>query len=183
MHSSDPSRTHTPAPAPLSGERRAALQSVRALVGALRRSARSVEHRTGVTNAQLFVLRALARREGVSLAELAALARTRRNAVSAVVSRLVRQGLVRRARAEDDRRRVTLALTARARALLRRAPEPPTARLIDALETLSEREARALARGLGALTRALALDPAPAGMLFEEEAREAAPARETRRAS
>lgn len=183
MHSSDPSGPIPHASAPLSGERRAALQSVRALVGVLRRSARSVERHTGVTNAQLFLLRALARREDASLAELAALARTRRNAVSAVVTRLVRQGLVRRTRAEADRRRVRLALTARGRTLLRRAPEPPTARLIDALETLSAREARALARGLGALTHALSLDPMPAGMLFEEEEREAAATRETRRVS
>ena len=36
------------------------LDAIRALVGALARSARSVERRTGVTTAQLFVLRQLA---------------------------------------------------------------------------------------------------------------------------
>ena len=42
-----------------------------------------------------------------------------------------------------------MSLTAAGRALVRRAPEPPTARLFTALEQLDDREQRALASGGG----------------------------------
>jgi DNA-binding MarR family transcriptional regulator len=147
------------------------LERLRVLIGALTRSARSVERRTGVTNAQLFILQQLANAPGLSINDLAARAHTRQNAVSTVVARLARDGLVKRSRSADDGRRVTLALTAAGRALVRRAPAPPTARVIAALDTLPEREIRLLARSLDALIRAMALQDEKPGMLFEDGSR------------
>src|ERR671935_128422 len=112
--------TDTPQPA---AERALALQCIRALVGTLSRSARAVERRTGVTNAQLFVLQQLAAGEGLSINELAARALTGQNTVSTVVARLVERGLVRRKRAEDDARRAVVSLPPAGRRLLERAPE------------------------------------------------------------
>lgn len=141
------------------------------LIGALTRSARSVERRTGLTNAQLFILRQLGDAPGLSINDLAARAHTRQNAVSTIVARLVRDGLVRRSRSPDDGRRVTLALAPAGRALLRRAPASPTARVIAALDTMPEREIRSLARSLGVLVRAMKLQDEEPAMLFEKDSR------------
>ena len=142
---------------------------IRALVGVLQRSARAIEQRTGVTNAQLFVLRQLAGAETRSINELAALALTQQSTVSTVVARLARRGLVRCGRAPDDGRRATVALTAAGSILLRHAPKPPTGRLLDALATLGDRELNALAVGLRALGTAMQVSFRDAPLLFEED--------------
>jgi DNA-binding MarR family transcriptional regulator len=144
-----------------------ALQAIRRLIAALQASARAVEIRTGVTNAQLFLLRALEEREQLSVGELAVMARTQQSTASIIVQRLVRGGLVRRRASPDDARRVLLTLTARGRATLRHAPVPPTARLLSALQDLSPADRQALLRGLEALHRNLGLRREEPGMLFE----------------
>jgi DNA-binding MarR family transcriptional regulator len=143
------------------------LDAIRALVGALSRSARSVERRTGVTTAQLFVLRQLAENDRPSLGEIAERTLTRQSTVSVVVARLERRGLLRRERAADDRRRLELSLTAAGRRLLARAPMPTTGRLLGALDELTDEQLRALSAGLDALTTALGVGSRSAGMLFE----------------
>jgi MarR family transcriptional regulator, lower aerobic nicotinate degradation pathway regulator len=145
----------------------AALQAIRRLVAALQASARAVEIRTGVTNAQLFLLRALEERDQLAIGELAVMARTQQSTVSIIVQRLVRNGLVSRRASPDDARRVLLTLTVQGRATLRHAPVPPTARLLSALQDLAPAERRALLRGLEALHRNLGLKGEEPGMLFE----------------
>lgn len=143
-----------------------ALDALRVIVGALSRSARAVETRTGITNAQVFLLQQL--RDGVlSMGELAELAHTHQSTVSIVVARLARAGLVAKARASDDARRAVVSLTPAGRALLRRAPAPPAADLLLAVERLSLGDARRLADGLHALVRSLGLEDHPPTMLFE----------------
>ena len=119
-----------------------ALQSIRALVAALHESARAVEHSTGVTNAQLFILRELATTDGLSINDLASRALTGQNAISTIVTRLGGRGLVRRQRATDDGRRVLVSLTPAGRRLVERAPEPPTARLMAALVSMTPEDGR-----------------------------------------
>src|SRR5579871_3350761 len=144
-----------------------ALQCVRALVKVLRRSARAVERRTGVTNAQLFILRQLAATDGLSINEIADRALTGQNTVSTIVARLARQSLVRRGRVLSDGRRVVVTLTPTGRRLLRHAPEPPTARLLTALDRMPVGSVAALGRTIRALLQALGASDEVAGMLFE----------------
>ena len=148
-------------------DRAVAAQCIRALVRALHQSARTVERGTGVTNAQLFILQQLGGTHALSINELAERALTGQNAVSTVVERLVRRGLVRRARAADDARRVVATLTPAGRKLLERAPEPPTSRLLTALAEMPAATLPSLARGLRALVHAMGLSEELAGMLFE----------------
>ena len=124
-----------------------ALLLLRALVDSLSSSARAVERRTGVTNAQLFLLHELAASGPLGIGELAVRARTQPSTVSIVVSRLARAGLLTKARGRDDARRAIVRITEAGRRLARHAPVPPTARLLDALDRLPAREAAGLARG------------------------------------
>src|ERR1035437_8183879 len=144
-----------------------ALKGVRTLVAALSQSARAVERRTGVTNAQLFLLQQLAEAASRSVNDLAALGLTQQSTVSIVVARLVRAGLAAKRRSAEDGRVAVISITPKGRRLLAHAPVPPTSELLRAIEALSDRDARSLADGLGALVDALGLSPPPVTMLFE----------------
>jgi DNA-binding MarR family transcriptional regulator len=144
-----------------------ALAVLRALVGILSSSARAVERRTGVTNAQLFLLQQIAASGPCSLGELAELAHTQPSTVSVVIGRLQRAGLVTRVRAVDDRRRAVIALTGSGNRLLRRAPKAPTARLLEAMRALDDRDARHLVHGLKPLLAALGASHSAPPMMFE----------------
>ncbi|MDF2775247.1 MAG: regulatory protein MarR [Geminicoccaceae bacterium] len=134
------------------------LDALRSLVRELRLASREAEQRVGVHGAQLHALRQLADSSATSLTELAERTHTDISSVSVVVSRLVEQGLVARKSADDDRRRLSLGLTARGRAVVRRAPEPGTSRLLRAASKLSDREIHTLATSLAKLANGLRKD-------------------------
>ena len=90
----------------------AVLEAVRRLVRFLRLAEADAQAATGLSAAQLFILRQLADQPASSLAELAERTLTDPSSVSSVVDRLVRRGLVRRHRPRSDARRVELRLTA-----------------------------------------------------------------------
>lgn len=144
-----------------------ALGCVRALVQVLSDAARTVETKTGLTNAQLFLLWQIRDGREVTVNDLAALAMTSQSTVSIVLSRLERKGLVKRARSPADGRRVILGLTAAGKQILRRAPKPATSEVIRALHRLRPEDLRAVCRGLRALGRELGSDSGTPSMLFE----------------
>jgi DNA-binding MarR family transcriptional regulator len=154
-----------------------ALDAIRKLVRLLGESARLAQGRTGITGAQLFVLRVLGDHPGLSINELAERTMTHQSSVSVVVSRLVERGLVSRAPAPDDRRRQLVTLTPRGRAIRRTGPAVAQEVLVQAIRALSPARRRALAVSLRALTDALGLSDQTAPMFFEEEDRNQTPRR------
>jgi len=128
-----------------------AFRCIRALIAVLQTSARAVESRSGLTNAQLFLLRQIAATDGLTINDLADRTSAAQSSVSVVVARLVKSGRVRRGRVPGDGRRVKLTATARGRTTLRRAPAPTTERLLDALGRLKPGDIRSISRGLEAL--------------------------------
>lgn len=158
-----------PAPRhPASADRATALMTLRALFGALTRSARAIESHTGITNAQLFLLRQFTSATPLSINDLAERVHTRQNTVSSVVNRLVAARLVEKVRSRDDARRAALSLTAKGRRMLSRAPASPTEVLIAGIAALAPRQARNLADGLHALVGVLDLEVEQAPLFFEE---------------
>jgi DNA-binding MarR family transcriptional regulator len=153
----------------------ASLDALRRIVQALRLGAGEGRRRTGVSSAQLFALQQIAEHPSVSINDLAALTFTHQSSVSVVVQRLVAQGLVSKVAATDDRRRQRLALTAKGRRALRRAPEAVQERLIAAIVALPMSRRRQLAQALTDVARSVApgeAAPYPP-MLFEETPRRA----------
>lgn len=118
--------------------------------------------------AQLFVLRTLGRKEGLSLLELASETRTDPSSVSVVVKRLEERRLVARRRDPRDRRRIRLSLTGRGRALLAGAPQAPQDDLIAALAAMSAADRKRLVRLLERLTAAIGGTGRRPSMFFEE---------------
>jgi DNA-binding MarR family transcriptional regulator len=150
-----------------------ALDAIRKLIRALGESARMAQGRTGITGAQLFVVRVLAAQPGgLSINELAERTMTHQSSVSVVVTRLAARGLVTRSPSPDDRRRQIVTLTPRGRTLHRTAPAVAQEMLVAAIRGLSPARRRALATSLRALTDTLGLsDQTAAPMFFEEEDR------------
>ena len=144
------------------------LDALRRVLRALRVAARDTLVTSGVSAAQLYVLRALSDDAEASLSELADRTMTDRTSVKAVVDRLVEGGLVTKRTSTEDRRRAAVRITLKGRTVLRGAPRPPTALLVEGLELLEPADLRRLARGLRALTRSMRIDEERAGMLFED---------------
>jgi DNA-binding MarR family transcriptional regulator len=151
------------------------VDAFRRVLRRLRVAARKTELATGLSAAQLFVLSAVADAPGCSVNDITQATMTDRSSVAAVIDRLVEQGYVTRRQADSDRRRASIAITAKGRRAMRLAPPAPTALLISALRDLPAVQLRNLSTGLLALTRAMGIAEEPAGMLFDD-----APAR-TRR--
>lgn len=153
------------------------MNAIRALVAALHHSARAVERDTGVTNAQLFVVRELAQNEPLSINDIAGRAMTLQSTASLLVTRLVNRGLVRRTADANDARRALITLTARGRRIARRAPEPPTAQVLRALRKLDSETRARLGDALTHLLDSMGLSRTESPPLFERS-----PKRSSRRA-
>ncbi len=96
---------------------------------------------------------------------------TDRTSVAAVVDRMLDARLVSREPSKEDKRRAAIAITRKGRAVLARAPEPPTALLVAGLESLTPPQRSRVAKGLSELAHAMGLSAGPAPMLFEDEAK------------
>jgi DNA-binding MarR family transcriptional regulator len=146
------------------------LDSFRRLVRLLRLSSREAERQVGLSGAQLFVLQKLSEAKMLSINDLADSTHTHQSSVSVVAQTLVDKGLVSRARAEDDARRLELKLTPAARALLRKAPGAAQDRLIAAIGKLPAATRRQLAVDLAKLVAEAGLGDGEAPMLMDDGA-------------
>ena len=152
-------------------EVRAALDAFRSIVQALRLGAGGSS--AGLSSAQLFALQLIAEQPSLSINELAALTFTHQSSVSVVVQRLVAQRMVAKIASPEDRRRHCLAVTAKGKAAVRRAPKAVQQQLIAAIAALPAAERRTLVRALDRVARRVAPDlvATRAPMLFEERGR------------
>ncbi|MEO8627293.1 MAG: MarR family transcriptional regulator [Betaproteobacteria bacterium] len=121
------------------------------MLQASRPQSSAVERRYGVTGAQLWALRELARQPGVRVTDLAAAMALHQSTVSNMIDKLIRKRLIRRERGDEDRRVVRLHLTVAAARVLRAAPTPGSGMLANALEGLPSSALTGLDRQLEAL--------------------------------
>ncbi|MBV9109466.1 MAG: MarR family transcriptional regulator, partial [Gemmatimonadetes bacterium] len=124
------------------------MDSLRALVRALRISTRAVEKEIGISGAQLFVLQQLRDAPARSVNELADRTSTHQSSVSTVVSRLVERGLARREASAEDARRMEISITERGRQVVSGAPRTAQIRMQEVLLRMSPEEVHDLAVGL-----------------------------------
>jgi MarR family transcriptional regulator, organic hydroperoxide resistance regulator len=121
---------------------------------ALERLSRRMEVSWGVTAQQRMIVRCVGRYPGITANQLAGYLHVDAGTVSAAVGRLERKGLLERRRADRDRRRLTLGLTAAGRGIDQAAAslERAVERL---LETSSAEELSSTRRVLASLTALL----------------------------
>lgn len=93
------------------------LQRIWELNHALQRLSSRMERTLGISAPQRFIVRCVGRYPGMTAGQLATMLHLDRGSVSAALRRLERQGLLKRRRDPRDRRRVTLGLTRKGRAM------------------------------------------------------------------
>ena len=145
------------------------MDSLRAVVRALRISTRAIEKEIGISGAQLFVLQQLAEAPARSVNELAERTSTHQSSVSTVVSRLVERGLARRAPSAEDGRRMEISISDQGRKLQQAAPRTVQMTMQEALRRMDPAQVRALADGLESLVREGGFAEQPVPMFFEDE--------------
>ena len=154
----------------MGNESRQIMDQFRRIVQALRSSHRAAGH-LKLTGAQLFVLKVIADAgRPLSIGEIAERTQTDQSTVSVVASRLVDRGYISRKQNPDDTRRAELSLTARGRAIQKKAPATVgQQRLSASVDNLSKRDARALLKYLDRIVNDMQIADAEPEMLFEEQ--------------
>ena len=109
----------------------------------------------GLSPEQVSILVSIKYAPGICAADLAAGERVSAAAMSKLVSRLERDGLVTRTQSADDRRRVGLTLTEEGQRVLRRVRSRRTAWLATRLRELDPEELDAVAAAVEPLTQLL----------------------------
>lgn len=145
------------------------MDSIRAVVRALRINTRAIELEIGISLAQLFVLQQVAERPATSLNDLAERTATHQSSVSVVVRRLVDRGLVTRRADTADKRRVQIEVTPAGEKLLVGAPETIQVRLVAALGHLDASERKQLAQLLTKWLDAAGINYSSPPMMGEDE--------------
>jgi MarR family transcriptional regulator, organic hydroperoxide resistance regulator len=126
----------------------AVLMQFRQIFGSVRHHFRQVEDRCGITGSQLWVLREVSGKPGIGVSALARRLSIHQSTCSQLVESLVARRYLRKARSEEDQRRVGLSVTRAAERLLAAAPGPAKGLLPTALASLSDPTLRALSAHL-----------------------------------
>ena len=100
------------------------IQSLRRISKAIQNYSQEVSKKFGITGPQLWTLKTLAVDGNLSLGELSKKMYLHPSTVSGVVDRLEKKGFVRRDRAQEDRRVVTVHLTPKGKKLVKKTPNP-----------------------------------------------------------
>ena len=119
----------------------------------MRQHFRALEEVCRVSDAQLWILGALAETPGIKVSRLSEALSVHVSKVSSMLDKLSKAGLVERLRSEEDRRVANLQLTSKGQTVLDRAPKPLTGLVPHALDKLPERTLLRLHEDLALLIR------------------------------
>ncbi|WJW75472.1 MarR family transcriptional regulator [Thiohalobacter sp. IOR34] len=142
-------------------------QQLRIVYRAMQAYSRGVERQCGVSAAQLWALRELARQPGLRVSQLSQALSLHQSTTSNLLDKLEKKALVARRRGGPDQRTVRVELTDAGRQILGRAPRQGT--LNDALRRLPEAVVAELEHGLRAMVAVMA---DAGGGLFQPAARD-----------
>lgn len=145
------------------------LDAFRRIVQILRQSSKHSEKSIGLSTAQIFILRQIAKStEPLSINQLAELTATHQSSVSVVVKKLAALGLLSRHPAAHDARSLEITLTDVGRSSLAQLPPLIQDRFLEGFARMSESEQQALVTGLQAFIKATGLDQSAPALFFEE---------------
>lgn len=120
------------------------LRNFRLIFGNVRLHFRRIEEACGLGGAQIWALGLVRGKPGIRVSELADAMSVHQTTTSNLVAGLVRKGLLRRERAQDDQRVVRLFITEAAAALLLRSPGPVEGLLLQALRHMQSDDLKQL---------------------------------------
>ena len=112
----------------------------------------------GVTGPQIWALRTIGEAGVASMSDLAQHMHLHMSTVTGIIDRLESARLVTRERSGADARVMELRLTARGRAILTKAPEPPRSKAARGMQKLKTRQLKQLHATLLLLARAMDIE-------------------------
>jgi DNA-binding MarR family transcriptional regulator len=127
------------------------LELFRVVFKSIRRHYKSVQSRSGISGAQLWLLALVAERPGIKVGDLARALAVHQSTASNLIRDLEAAGLLLRRRKGNDRRMVRLYAASGGLAVLKRAPRPLIGVLQQALSDVPPGTLDALHRHLGRL--------------------------------
>jgi DNA-binding MarR family transcriptional regulator len=145
------------------------MQNLRRIVKALEDYSLGVEKRFALTGPQLWALWELGRSGPCALKDLAERMKLDSSTVVGVVDRLVVKGLVVRNPDPQDRRRISLAPTAKGGEILAAAPHPAQGHLLVGLEGMDRKKVESLHQALETLVAVLEAEHLEAPFFFAKE--------------
>jgi DNA-binding MarR family transcriptional regulator len=145
------------------------MQNLRRIVKALEDYSQSVEKRFNLTGPQLWALWELGHGGPSSLKDLAERMKLDSSTVVGVVDRLEAKGLVQRSPDAQDRRRISLAPTSKAKEILAAAPHPAQGHLLAGLEGMERSRVENLHTALDILVGVLEAEALEAPFFFAKE--------------
>jgi len=138
------------------------LRQFRLIYGSVRQHFRQIEAACGVSGSQLWILQEVVKAPGVGVSELANRLSIHQSTCSQLVEKLVRRGLLKKARLTDDQRRVGLTVSARGKKAVDCAPGPAQGLLPTVLANLPESALKSLERNLSVVIKELPITDAKA---------------------
>ncbi|MCR9150458.1 MAG: MarR family transcriptional regulator [Rhodobacteraceae bacterium] len=142
----------------------ASLIALRRILRATELFGRELARSVGLTAPQFRALQIVAAKDNCTATEIAQRMRISQATVTALVDKLVRQGMVVRERSQTDRRQTNIVTTDRGRQAIANAPDPLQQRFVRKFSTMEDWEQAALIAALervAAMLDAEDLDAAP----------------------
>src|SRR5215472_10233551 len=139
------------------------LMQFRQAVNSAKQHFRWVGDQCGISGVHVWALWELSEAPGARVSELASALAIHQSTASNLLDKLTREGLVRRERGRGDQRVAKLFVTPSGAALLKRAPSPVRAMLLEALYSMPESSLERLGVLLGELLGHIKVDRTASG--------------------
>lgn len=146
------------------------IDDIRRIFQVITEQSRKVEHETGLTGPQLWVVKILKESSPMKVSDLARRMYLHPATMVGLLDRLEAKDLVRRTRSETDRRVVHIDLTEHGHVLVeKKSPEVVQSLLVSGLEVLSEQKLQNIANGLDRVVQILGVQDIPPQLIMSSE--------------
>jgi DNA-binding MarR family transcriptional regulator len=145
------------------------MQSLRRIFKALQSYSHEVSNQYGITGPQLWVLKTVFKSGGLPLGELSQRMYLHPSTITGVVDRLEKKGYVSRDRDQEDRRVVTVQLTAKGKKLVRRAPNPVQGKMIHGLRQMKREKLESIYESVQTLVEIMEAQNLKVTFFFDHE--------------
>lgn len=145
------------------------IDNVRRIFQILHEQSKQVEKNTGLTSPQLWAIKIINENKSLNLSELAHRIYLHPTTVVGIIDRLEKHDLVKRTRSQNDRRMISIELTAKGEALVKEAPEVAQGLLATGLEELPYKQLEEIDRSMKCLVKIFGAQKIPPKLILSSE--------------
>ena len=145
------------------------IDDIRRLFYVLAEQSRKAEQETGLTGAQLWVVKMLEEGSPMKVTELARRMYLHPATMVGLLDRLEAKSLVQRSRSDKDRRVVHITITELGRELVKNSPEVAKGLLVKGLEPLPDKKVKVISDGLEQIVNILGVQEEPPKLIHSAD--------------